>query len=60
MDPLLLVASVILGVIIVLLVLILVISFMAAGRLASPPRKILKWTPKDLGLEYEDFTFKTT
>jgi len=54
-----LIASIILGLLVLLLVVILAISFIAAGKLAKPPRKILKWTPKDLGLEYEEFTYKT-
>jgi len=47
-DPLALIASIILGLLVLLLVVILAISFIAAGKLAKPPRKSLSGLQKTL------------
>jgi len=59
LDLILVVASIILGIIVLFILLLVAVSIIAASKLAKPPRKVLKWTPRDLGLEYEDFVFKT-
>jgi len=35
------------------------LALIAASKLAKPPRDIGKWTPRDLGLGYEDIVVKT-
>lgn len=51
---------VIVAVLILLFVaMLLVISYTASAKLASPPRKKLSWTPRDLGLDFVDFTHTT-
>ncbi len=59
MDPIHLV--IIIGSVILLVVIVMVlIARAAAKKLVHPPRVREGWNPGDLGLEYEDFTVKTT
>ncbi|USS40064.1 alpha/beta fold hydrolase [Thermococcus aggregans] len=47
---------------IVLLALALFFAFVffVAYKMTTPPRRVKNWTPKDVGLEYEDITISTT
>ena len=59
MDPIHLV--IIIGSVILLVVIVMVlIARAAAKKLVHPPRVREGWNPGDLGLEYEDFTVRTT
>ncbi|MEM1516489.1 MAG: alpha/beta fold hydrolase [Thermofilum sp.] len=42
-----------------LILLLVILSASASRRLAQPPRHTEKWTPKDLGYDYEDVEVKT-
>ncbi|MCI4462437.1 MAG: alpha/beta fold hydrolase [Thermogladius sp.] len=39
---------------------VIAVAYVASRKLVKPPRKIGGWTPRDLGLDYEDFTFRTS
>jgi len=39
---------------------VIAVAYVASRKLVKPPRKIGGWTPRDFGLDYEDFTFRTS
>lgn len=59
MDWLIILGAVLSLIVVVLIVVLWFIVKAAAKSLLSPPRKIGKWTPRDIGLEYEDLVYET-
>ncbi|MET1159523.1 MAG: alpha/beta fold hydrolase [Thermoprotei archaeon] len=54
-----LVIAVVVAIIVLFFAVLVVLALAASRRLASPPRRIGKWTPSDLGLSYERIEYKT-
>jgi len=50
---------IVMGVVVAFVVIEVALAFLAASKLAKPPRRRGSWTPRDLGFEYEDVTLRT-
>ncbi len=59
MPGILIVAGVIIAIIVAIILFLVGLARAAASKLLSPPRLKKKWTPKDLGHDYEDVAVKT-
>lgn len=50
----------ILEIILLALILFFAFVFVVAYKMVTPPREITNWTPKDVGIDYEDVTIPTS